>query len=175
MKSRMNGGHLTDAEFTDLLLGSMAPAVSEHLEACAACAEEARRVSGAIGTFEAETRLWAERHAATMPALVVPSQLDWVRRPAAITTWAAMTAALVLWASLGVRHLQQPAQAPVAVASTEDSAAPLSDATLKADNDLLAAIDGQLQASAAPPASLYGLDNTMRRPHGPGSKRIAPE
>ena len=62
--------HLTDEQFADLLLGANPAAVQAHLKACSACAEEADRVAGAIGSFEQQqTRLWAERRAATSPML----------------------------------------------------------------------------------------------------------
>jgi hypothetical protein len=57
MISRDQSTHLSDTEFTDLFLGSIPPSVTGHLETCATCAEEARRVSGAILSFERESRL----------------------------------------------------------------------------------------------------------------------
>jgi len=151
-----NETHLTDAQFTDLLLGAIPPSVTAHLDACPQCAEEAQRVSGAIGSFDRQSRLWAERRAAAhpMPAPSRQPALSWLNRPAA---WSAAAAALVLATVLGVAHRNEhvvPTQQQVAAVQPAPEVSP---ATLKADNDLLSAINGELSADATPPASLYGL------------------
>src|ERR1700757_1127786 len=93
--------HLTDEQFAGLLLGANPAAVRAHLKACSACAEEADRVAGAIGSFEQQTRLWAERRAATSPMLLpVPaSAFAWLLRPQA---WTAAVLAIALAAGFGV-------------------------------------------------------------------------
>ena len=100
---RQPGSHLTDAQFTDLLLGTIPHAVTAHLEACPQCAEEAHRVSGAIGSFAQQSQLWAERRAAARPMLQPACQplLSWLDRPAA---WSAAAATLVLAEVLRLLH-----------------------------------------------------------------------
>jgi len=159
--------HLSDEQFTDLLLGTIPPSVTAHLDACQPCAQEAQRVSGAIGSFEQQSRLWAERRAATRPVQAPATQplLAWLR--AGSTAWYATAAALILATvvGLGIAHrsapavaiqqpIQQPAQQQVAAIQPAPQVSP---ATLKADNELLSAIDGELSADAVPPANLYGL------------------
>jgi hypothetical protein len=170
--------HLTDEQFTDLLLGTIPSSVTAHLQACPECAEEAQRVSGAIGSFSQQSRLWAERRAAsTMPAH--HSVLSWFSRPMA---WSAAAAALAIATVVGVGvessiarkghpmdGQQQTAQiqpAPVVTAATPK-------ADLSADNNLLAAIDEELSAQSAPQAGLYGLKVGAQVPRGRSMKRMS--
>jgi hypothetical protein len=143
--------HLTDAQFTDLLLGTIPPAVIAHLESCPQCAEESQRVAGAIGSFAQQSRLWAERRAAAQrPTRRAP--FAWLGIPIGPLAWVAATLMLVAGFSL-LRRAQHPASAPqttqaVAVIQPAPAAAPatagVTPASLKADNELLSAIDGEL-------------------------------
>jgi hypothetical protein len=191
--------HLTDEQFAELLLGSTSAPVQAHLGVCAQCAEEADRVSGAIGSFEQQTRLWAERRTATQPVLSSPrhAALAWLQLPAGPQAWAAAALAVALAAGLGVsvrshragmatqvasqvssEHSSFAESAPVPNAAARPAAAPASDvestiaqaepaarvspARLKADNDLLSAIDGELRADESSAASPYGLSVAAR-------------
>ena len=169
METQMQTAHLTDEQLTDLLMGENPPAVREHLDACAACAQEAERFSGAIGAFQQETRLWAERRAASLPRLTADREaaFAWWHRPQA---WMAAALAIALAAGVGFsihnsheRGVQQQVIAKVAVPPVVTAE------TLKADNELLAAIDGELRADSSTPASEYGLNGTLR----PGRSRSA--
>jgi hypothetical protein len=187
---RESGRHLTDEEFTGLLLGSSSASVTAHVDACAQCAEEAQRVSGAIGSFEQMSRSWAEQRVASRPgraALERPA-FSWFARPAALMRpagWSAVAAAVVLAATLGITHrdtrplvgapdgVSAPAQqGPVEAMETGQPAAPTA-ATLKADNDLLSAINGELNASVAPPASTYGLGTGSEAGAARPAKRVS--
>jgi predicted anti-sigma-YlaC factor YlaD len=170
-------GHLTDEQFTDLLMGGRSAWVQAHLQECAACREEAERVAGAIGDFSAQSILWAERRAAARPMWTAEreSVVAWLLRPQA---WvgAALTIALAVGTGMTLhqehtRAAQQAmASAPAAVKVRAEAAkaqagatkmqaeATVSPTTLKADNALLTAIDGELRADESTPASLYGLD-----------------
>jgi hypothetical protein len=179
--------HLTDEQFSDLLLGAGAPAVQAHLKACSQCAEEAERVSAAIGSFEQQSRLWAERRAASHSVLVPRRQsaFAWLHIPTTPQAWTAAAAAVALAVGVGVSvrdgfnfsdrrapsvqttsmhaSVAQTAavQAPIAGVQPAAQVSPatgVSPTTLKADNDLLSAIDGELRADESTPASLYGLD-----------------
>jgi hypothetical protein len=173
--------HLTDAQFGDLLLGTASAAAKAHLEACAQCSEEADRVSGAIGSFEQQSLLWAERRAASRPLLAPHRQpvLSWLHIPANPQAWTAAVLAIALAAGIGVAvrndisarkdHLQamQPQLAEVQPAPS------VSPSTLKADNELLSAIDGELRADTSTPVAMYGLTATSRSARARAPKRIA--
>lgn len=167
--------HLTDEQFTDLLLGASPPAVRAHLESCPRCSAEAERVSGAIGAFAQQSRLWAERRAAAQPVLAprrAPA-FEWLYRPQA---WAAAVLAIAAAAGIGVSlhndRLRALRQQQVAVAQPAPAVTP---ATLKADNELLAAIDGELRADETAPASLYGLTATSHGVRVRAPKKVTNE
>jgi len=152
------GLHLTDDQFTELLLGAIPPQVAAHLKQCAHCAEEAERVSAAIGSFEHESRIWAERRAASLP--MPPARQPMLTWLPARAGWASATAAVALVLGVGALHFRgavgvRPGVTPAI--ATAQPAAEVSPATLQADNALLAAIDGELRESDALPSSAYGL------------------
>jgi hypothetical protein len=170
--------HLSDEQFSDLLCGANSPAIKAHLEACAQCAEEADKFSLALGSFEQQSRLWAERRAASQPILVSHRQpaFPWLHRPQA---WTAAALAIALAAGIGVAvrndvsgHKDQPRVAQQQIATSKPAPA-VSQATLKADNELLSAIDGELRSDASAPAAMYGLTSTSRSARARAPKRIA--
>jgi hypothetical protein len=156
-------GHLSDEQFTELLLGGRPAWVQVHLQECAACREEAARVGGAIGDFSEQSRLWAERRAAAqlMPVRERRSAALWLVRPQA---WVggALTIALAVGVGLTLQreHTRRAhdAVATVQADSKVQAGATVQAATLKSDNALLTAIDGELRADESTPASLYGLE-----------------
>ena len=173
--------HLTDEQFTELLIGSRPAWVQAHLVECAACREEAERVSGAIGDFAQQSLLWAERRAAFRPVQTTERKpaFAWLVRPQA---WmgAALTIALAVGIGMTLRRDHtQPVQQAAATAQADaaktqaakvqpvvvkvQAEAKAGRATLKADNALLTAIDGELRADESTPASLYGLEATSYR------------
>jgi len=181
-------GHLTDEQFTELLLGGRPAWVQTHMQECAKCREEAERVAGAIGDFSAQSQLWAERRAAAWAVRTAEreSAFAWLVRPQA---WAGAALTIALAAGIGMavhqkhtRTVQQAAAtAPASVkvqaaAATEQASATkkqaeatVSPTTLKADNELLTAIDGEMRADESTPASLYGLDTDSS---GTGTKTV---
>jgi len=167
------GGHLTDEQFTELLLGGRPAWAQAHLEECAECREEAERVAGAIGEFSEQSFMWAERRAAARPRQAAERHpaLLWLVRPQAWTA-AALTIALAVGVGMTLqRERARTTQQAVTTAQTGAAgatktetgvttlqAATVAPATLKADNALLTAIDGELRADESTPASLYGLE-----------------
>jgi hypothetical protein len=200
MQDRLEG-HLSDEQFTGLLLGTIPPAVSAHLKACARCAEEAERVSGAIASFEQESRVWAERRAGARPLLGLELQpaFAWLPIAGRPQMWVAASLAVALAVGVGagirterrvVRQdgrvaavtaapqiaAQAQPEAPVkaaVAAAARVTPVTVTPATLKADNELLSAIDGELSAEAAPSASVYGLTVSDHAARGRAAKRIA--
>jgi hypothetical protein len=163
--------HLTDAQFTDLLLGANPAAVRAHMEACPQCSDEADRVSRAIGSFEQQSRLWAERRAASRPLLATQRQpvFPWLHRPQA---WTAAALAIALTVGIGVTVRNDHPRAVQLQAKVQPAPA-VSPATLKADNELLSAIDGELRADESTPATMYGLTVNSRSVRTRAPKRIS--
>ena len=215
-----NAVHLSDEQFTELLMGGSPAQVQAHLEECAECRAEAERVGGAIGDFSEQSRLWAERRAAARPLLTAAqtprtaereSVLAWLVRPqswlARPQSWAGSVLAIALAVGIGMtmerehsRTTQADAaktQAGVAAARVEattvqaqaakaqagatmvqtkaavQAEAAVQSATLKADNALLSAIDGELRADESVPASLYGLAADASGEGTKSAKRIS--
>jgi hypothetical protein len=194
MKLHMEGSqvhlqaHLTDEQFTGLLMGENPPAVREHLNLCLQCSQEAERVSGAIGNFERQSRLWAELRAASLPAIQAPARrpgLAWLHLPSGAQALTAGAFAIVLGVGIGVdvsihkdhvRPVQKQAVAriaPVEPAAPVQPAAPVITASLKADNELLSAIDGELRADESASDGLYGLTVASHGTRSRTSKRVA--
>jgi hypothetical protein len=174
----LSSAHLTDAEFTDILLGAAPPSVSAHLAVCPACAEEAKLFSNAVVSFEQQSRLWAERRASTHSRQAsAPSRFTpWLPNPAA---WSTAVAALVVAVVLGLTHkahptavLPQPDRQPAAVAAAQP-APELPAAKIKEDNQLLSAIDGELSASDAQLTTTYGLTADSAAGRSRTSRRIS--
>jgi hypothetical protein len=166
--------HLTDEQFADLLLGSNPAAVQAHLKACSACAEEADRVAGAIGSFEQQTRLWAERRAAATPVLTsAPSRaFPWLHRPQA---WTGAALTLALAAGFGVAARNHHASESSTQNAKVQATPRVTPSTLKADNALLYAIDGELRADESTPAIAYGLNTPSHGVHTRQTKRVISE
>jgi hypothetical protein len=179
--------HLSDEQFTELLLGEIPVGAQAHLLTCAQCSDEAERVLDAIGDFAQQSRLWAERRTASWPIPVVDRRIAlggrfhlpaWMLRSQAQLRpqmWlvAALTLALVSGGGFSLhRGYVSSVQRAVAIAPVSQSAA-VAPATLKADNELLSAIDGELRADESASASQYGLDVSSSVGRNRTAKRIA--
>jgi hypothetical protein len=176
--------HLTDEQFADLLLGASPAAVTEHLGACPRCAQEAQRVSGAIGSFAQQSRLWAERRAASLSAHSPEHDpgrqpaFPWLHIPTRPQAWTvaglAVALALGIGISLRIDHLR-PAEprGGQQVAAKLQPAAVVSPTILKSDNALLTAIDGELRADDSTTSGMYGLSGSSRGVHSRSAKRTS--
>jgi hypothetical protein len=169
VQSRLDA-HLTDEQFTDLLLGTNPPAVRAHLEVCQSCSQEADRVSAAIGSFQEQSQLWAERRAAVaqpLRAIYRPPIFPWLHRPLA---WSAAALVVAVTAGIGIsRHAEQlgPVQ-PIAA-----QRAAVSPTTLQSDNQLLSAIDGELHADEPTTGGLYGLNAASHGARAKATRRLS--
>jgi hypothetical protein len=172
---RQFSGHLTDEQFTELLLGATSPSISAHLKVCKQCSEEAERVSGAIGSFEQQSRLWAERETAARPRIEARRPAYAWLSPAWLSSgpaWAAAAAAVALVFGLLFHSAGGGSSQPrpeIAMATAQPVATP---STLQSDNALLAAIEGELRTEDAPSANAYGLESGVRTNHARPGKRV---
>lgn len=163
--------HLSDDEFDDHLIGDLAAAPSAHLAGCNHCSDRLAEASSLITSFQDVTAAWSERLSATLPIPKLPQHTPlWRRRAAWITTSFAFALGLTLTSSNhhvalrtdNVRPLQvQPSHQLVLPAlDLNESASGKTnppDAQISADNQMLHAVDNELDAAAESPAAL-GLD-----------------
>lgn len=169
----MQTNHLSDEQFTELLLGANPRVVREHLAACPQCAEEAQRVSAAIGSFAEQSRLWAERRAAAQQSIasVRLPRFQWLHGPRAWATAGSLAVALA--AGVGYTlHLDRSGPAQPAVAHSP-SAPPVSHTALQSDNELMAAVDREIREDDAATAGMYGLRVTSHNASARVPKRIS--
>lgn len=148
--------HLSDVQFTGLLLGDIPQDVREHLAICDECTREAEKVSAAIGSFEHESRVWAENRVASRPAFQ-PRQhlLPWSHSPRVWAVSAAATAILLLAGTESLRYTEHSVSSTPSE-MTRTSTAEVAPSTLRSDNELLSAIDGELRWTDPSPSTIYG-------------------
>jgi len=142
----MTGQHLTNDQFTDLLIGDCPLEVRRHVDACPQCQDEFKQVQSAIDGFGAAGLEWAEQRA---PISISPSsQLLFQCR--SLGTWAA--AALLAAAVLFEVHqgwiVATPAANKVATETVESTA------DVVDDNRLMMAIDQEIRWQAESPLSI---------------------
>lgn len=164
--------HLSDDDFDDQLIGDLAAAPSAHLAACDLCADRLAEASSLITSFQVMTAAWSERRSATLPIPKFPQRTPlWRRRAAWISASAAFALGLTFTSSShrvelktsNVRPLQGlPSHQLVlpALDLTESARVKTTppDSQISADNQMLKAVDNELDASAETPAAL-GLDS----------------
>jgi anti-sigma factor RsiW len=125
--------HLSDDQFSDLLIGDCSLEVRRHVDACPQCQNEFKRVQSAIDGFGATSLQWAEERE---PRSISPSsQLFFQCR--SLGTWAA--AALLAAAVLFEVHQGWTVGTPTDVAG---------------DNRLMMSIDQEIRWQAKSPLSL---------------------
>jgi anti-sigma factor RsiW len=151
----MTGQHLSNQEFSDLLIGDCSLEVRRHVDACPQCEEEFKRVQSAIDDFGAVGLEWAEQRA---PLSISPSsQLLFQCR--SLGTWAA--AALLAAAVLFEVHqgwiVPTPATNNVATQAVESST------DVADDNRLMMAIDHEIRWQAESPLSIAGPEKHSPR------------
>jgi hypothetical protein len=160
--------HLSEEQFSVLLLEQGDAATRAHLADCADCSVELERVRESLTSFHALGMEWAELRSSTLGPVQVSAR-DGRRMP---LVWATATAVVVGVIFAGMHHLPQTgtkiemaavlpatpmapavaavkAAAPVrvavkAAATTPTLGRPAVDSRIEADNRLLAAIDHEL-------------------------------
>ena len=189
--------HLTEDQIDDLLMGELAAEPTAHLASCSTCKVQVEEFEASIASFKAVTLAWSERQSATLPSkLLRPVSSTWQRG----ASWAA--AAAVLLVGIGVPLARHQTRGPQVVASNVASRVEVaaakqagdaataqvreaatgapgvvavsgkSAAQIARDNQMLQAIDRELDASVQSPTDAFGL--TAAGGPSAGHGRFAP-
>jgi hypothetical protein len=174
--------HLDPAQIDQHLIGDPAPAVAAHLAECELCELRVAAAAAPLVAFRAVSLAWGERRSATLPlhhslvrASTLHPRLGWAA--AAVVALAVGVAVPALShqrqeesARITSHPAAQTAQAVSQRAEPSDSQTPVSEIQVRADvqnsaapgeqivrdNQMLKAIDRELDASAESPA-VFGL------------------
>jgi hypothetical protein len=152
--------HLTDEQLTDHLSGVSLPAVNDHLAACEACRQEAASMRASFQVFHDASMEWSERrqHAAGSTPRLRRAVPAW--RPATVLAVACVALVAILLFGL----LRRPVKTSpftggnVAVPAASDG----NTAELSQDNQLLAAIDKELDSADLSPRKMYGISESAK-------------
>ena len=149
----MTLAHLTDEQLTDHLSGISLPAIDDHLTECEVCRQEVASMRASFQVFNHASLEWSERRRNTAGA---PS---W--RAAAV--WAVACVAVIAVILLFGLLRRPPKTSPftggnVAVPAAGDS----NTAELSQDNQLLAAIDKELDSADLSPQKMYGISESVK-------------
>ena len=150
--------HLTDEQLTDYLSGASLPALDDHLAACGVCRQEIASMRSSFQVFHHASMEWSERMqnaAGSAPSVrrVAPSW-NWA------TVWAvacvAVIAAVLLFGVLS-RPMKTGVRSAASAASSDSDTA-----ELIRDNQLLAAIDKELDSADLSPQKMYGISESVK-------------
>jgi hypothetical protein len=179
--------HLSEDQIDDVLMGDVAAATAAHLAGCVDCQARVAEVEAPLASFKAVSAAWSERRSATMPVrMMAIGRPVWQRR----ASWAATVAAVALVGvaiplathearSSSGASVNPHAAAAIAQADTVAAAAPVAPAAVREmatvspqqpqtaqierDNEMLQAIDRELDASVESPAVTFGMENVSSR------------
>jgi hypothetical protein len=149
--------HLTDEQLTDYLSGNSLPATDEHLAACDGCRHEIASMRATFRVFDHASMEWSEHTQKTFGSMPrrAPS---W--RPAA--AWAVACLAVIA-AVLLFGLLRRPVKtSQFGRVNIPASAGAGDTAKLSQDNQLLAAIDKELDSSELSPQKMYGITESAK-------------
>lgn len=153
--------HLTEEQLTDHLSGVSLPAINDHLAACEPCRQEIASMRASFQVFHHASMEWSERrqNAVGLTPRLRRAAPYW--RPAAV--WAvacvAVIAAILLFGLLRRPVKTSPfTSGTVAVPAAGDS----NTAELSQDNQLLAAIDKELDSADLSPQKMYGISESVK-------------
>jgi len=171
--------HLSEEQIDDQLMGDLHGAAAAHLDECKQCSQRVAEAAEPMATFRDVTIAWSERRSATMPMPVVQAgALVWQRRMG----WAMTACAVMVGISLTstgrkaemLRASEQSAPAvetaSVATERVVSVPVPVDQGTgdegatqqYSGDNQMLKAIDNELDASIETPAAM-GLETVSEQ------------
>jgi len=188
--------HLNEEQLDDVLIGDPGPEVAAHLAECTACKAHVAALGAQIASFAAVSLAWSERRSVTAPPPVLATASSaWPRRMS--WGLAASCLLMIGFAIPMARHEEsasratatnEPRQMATVSASrpVNDSAAAVSsstdlaqvrvttvadrsaDAQIERDNQMLQAIDRELDASMQSPSDAFGAMAVGGRSNGHG-------
>ena len=184
--------HLSESDLESCLIGDAAPEAAAHLSGCAPCRAALAEMEAPLASFRAVTLAWSERRSATLPLndLAVAQRRaasGWRQRMAVS---AGLAAALAVGVAVPVLHHSRDVETPTAqtapaargiiqssVASRAPQTVPTETATavpresvaqqISRDNQMLRAIDAELDSRTESPATLGLLPATSVNPSVP--------
>jgi hypothetical protein len=158
--------HLTEDELELVLIGDAAPASMAHLSACVPCKTALAEMETPLAGFRAVTLAWSERRSATLPL----NSLQEARRRAAtgrrqrFALGAGVTAVLALSVAIPLLHhpirtdatlnRPEPAVTVTETASASSQESPEEQMQIQRDNQMLKAIDQELNSGSVSPTTL---------------------
>lgn len=148
--------HITDEQLTEYLSGKSLPAIDDHLAACDLCRQEIASMRASFRVFDHASMEWSERTQKVFGS--TPRRApSW--RPAAawVVACLAVIAAVLLF---GLLHrpvkTSQFARVNIPASTAGDTA------ELRQDNQLLTAIDKELDSSDLSPQKMYGITESAK-------------
>lgn len=145
--------HPSQEELDDLLMGiatiEVRTRVEAHLELCPSCLAQVTTVQSALSVFNQASLAWSEARSNSLPLpSAAPAVSSWRGLPGRL-----VVAAIVLFAlALGLHLFHRPAPAPLTAANRAPA---VSNQELARDNDLLQAINAEINTPVPSPAELY--------------------
>jgi hypothetical protein len=150
--------HLTNDQFSDLLIGAPGRDCELHLAECAYCRAELEKFSASVGLFSSTSLAWSE----TRPAAAAQAASRWqnMRWAYAPVGWA-LAVSVAIMVGVPAWRADHPAPAPYSAvnspASIEDSPADIA-----RDNALLESVNVALNTNEDSPLPEYRLAGGSR-------------
>ena len=154
--------HLTDEQVTDYLSGASLPAIEDHLAACGVCRQEIASMRASFQNFHHASMEWSERmqNAAGSTARARRGAATWNWAAVWAVACAAMIAAVLLFGVL--RRPVKPSRFAGVSSAVSGAGSDSDTAELSQDNQLLAAIDKELDSADLSPQKMYGISESVK-------------
>jgi len=166
--------HLSDEQVADYLSGVSPPATASHLAHCAECRDEIDRMRVSISSFNQASMAWSEK--ATMARSEALAAFD--AKPRSLRSARAWHGIVGVACALVVACvLLFVFRRPAKVMEVEKDRAPYvgdSTAEIERDNQLLGAIDGELDSTGQSPEKMYGGASSPDEFYGGSENRLRP-
>jgi hypothetical protein len=154
MTNTLLSRHLSEAELDDVLIGCASDEAARHAAMCEACGAQIQPFQSSMTTFNEGTMAWAQAKSNTVSRDLSSARLStagWqsLRWSMGVAT----TAALACVMALGLHG--SPAGMDAAQAPVEQTATSSSAQEIAADNEMLQAINSEMNTAAPAPLQAY--------------------